>query len=184
MGSKPPPPLFRSALGDRWSELPACVQRLHCVDGVAHFSGRAQVTRGRGVVASLAAWLIGLPEAGEDVPLTVTMTRTPEGEVWERCFAGRRLRSRLTPSPLPNHVRERFGLATYEIELPVKDAALHFPVRRGWLLGIPLPSWLLPTSRSREFAVDGVFHFDVGLYAPLTGGLIVVYRGSLRPDAD
>jgi hypothetical protein len=174
--------LFQSALGDRWRELPSCIQRLHSVRGAETFTGRASVTRGTGLVARLTAWLLGLPNAGEDVQLTVTMVATPDREVWERSFAGRRLRSVLTPSPRPCHFRERFGAATYELELPIEDAALHFPVRRGWLLGIPLPPPLLPTSCTREFAVDGVFHFDVGLYAPLTGSLIVRYRGCLRPD--
>jgi hypothetical protein len=178
-----PLPLFQAALGDKWHELPPCIQRVHAGQGKESFSGRAHVTRGRGLVAALAAWLLGLPTAGEDVPLTVTMTRTPDGEIWDRIFAGRRLRSVLTPSPRPGHLRERFGPATYELELPVADAALHFPVRRGWLLGVPMPPALLPQSCTREFAVDGTFHFDVGLYAPLTGGLIVRYRGCLRPDA-
>jgi hypothetical protein len=181
-GGQPASPLFQFALGDRWLELPPCVRRLHAIEGVESFSGRAQVTRGPGLVARVAAWFVGLPRVGEDVPVTVTMTRTPHGETWERNFAGRRLRSFLTPSPRPNHVRERFGLATYELELPVEEAVLHLPVRRGWILGVPLPSVLLPKSCSREFAVDGEFHFDVGLYAPITGGLIVRYRGSLRPD--
>lgn len=182
-GASPTAPLFRRALGANWHDLPPAIQRLHAGRGVERFSGRAEVTRGRGLVAWLAARLLGLPAAGEDIPLTVTMTATPEGEVWERDFAGRRLRSVLTPSPRPYHVRERFGVAAYELELPVVDAALHFTVRRGWLLGIPLPSRLLPQSCTREFAMDGVFHFDVGLYAPLTGGLIVRYRGRLRPGA-
>ncbi|MFZ1103636.1 MAG: DUF4166 domain-containing protein [Hyphomicrobiaceae bacterium] len=182
-GSQPAAPLFQSALGDRWRELPPCVQRLHSGRNVETFSGRAHIARGRGLVAWLAAWLVGLPKAGADVPLTVTMTCTPDGEVWERSFAGRRLRSVLTPSPKPYHFRERFGLATYELELPVEDAVLHFVVRRGWLLGIPLPSLLLPRSCTREFAADGAFHFDVSLYAPVTGGLIVRYRGCLKPDA-
>jgi hypothetical protein len=182
-GSQPALPLFQAALGDRWHELPPPLQRLHAGRSVQSFSGRAHVTRGRGIVAWLAAWLVGLPKAGEDVPLTVTIACTPAGEVWERSFAGRRLRSVLTPSPRPCHFRERFGLATYELELPVADGVLHFPVRRGWLLGIPLPPLLLPRSCTREFAVGGAFHFDVGLYAPLTGGLIVRYRGRLEPDA-
>jgi hypothetical protein len=177
------PTLFQSALGDRWHELPPCVQRLHAFETATSFSGRAHIARGRGIVAAVAAWLIGLPKAGVDVPLIVTMTRTPAGEAWDRNFAGRHLRSFLMPSSRPGHVRERFGLATYELELPVKEAALHFSVRRGWLLGIPIPSLLLPKSCTREFAVDGVFHFDVGLYAPVTGGLIVRYRGRLRPGA-
>jgi hypothetical protein len=134
-------------------------------------------------MAWLAAWLLGLPPAGQAVALAVVMTRAPRREQWERDFAGRHFRSVLTPSPRPGHVRERFGLANYELELPVLDAALHFNVRRGWLLGIPMPSALLPKSCSREYAVDDVFHFDVGLYAPLSGSLIVRYRGWLRPDA-
>jgi hypothetical protein len=87
------------------------------------------------------------------------------------------------PSPRPFHYRERFGPFTYEQELPVEDGVLHLPVRRGWFLGIPLPSRLLPRSCSKEFAENGTFHFDIGVYAPLTGGLIVRYQGHLRPDA-
>jgi hypothetical protein len=179
----PAPTLFQTALGDKWRDLPPCVQRLHSVQDVESFSGRACVTRGPGLVARLAAWLFGFPNAGEEVPLTVTMTRTPAGETWERNFAGRRFRSFLAPSDRAQHCLERFGPFTYEQELPVEDGLLHFPVRRGWFLGVPLPSLLLPRSCSREFAADGAFHFDVGLYAPLTGGLVVRYQGHLRPDA-
>jgi Domain of unknown function (DUF4166) len=180
----PAPGLFQTALGDKWHELPPCVRRLHSVEGAESFSGRARVTRGRGRLVRVAGWLIGFPEAGDDVPLTITKTRTPLGEIWERNFAGRRFCSYLTPSDRPQHYRERFGLFTYEQELPVERGVLHFPVRRGWVLGIPLPSLLLPRSCSREFAADGAFHFDVGLYAPLTGGLIVRYQGSLGADGE
>jgi Domain of unknown function (DUF4166) len=177
------PTLFQAALGETFHCLPRCVQRLHSVQDAESFSGRARVTRGRGLIALVAAWLFRFPKEGDDVPLTITKTRTARGETWERNFAGRRLRSSLTPSPRPAHYRERFGPFNYEQELPVKDGTLHLPVRRGWLLGIPLPSLLLPGSCSREFAVNGQFHFDVGLYAPLTGVLIVRYRGWLSPDA-
>jgi hypothetical protein len=102
--------LFQEAVGDRWRELPACVRRLHSVEDVESFSGRARVTRGSGLLAWSAASLLGFPEAGDDVPVTVTIARTAEGEVWERNFAGRRMRSVLTPSPRPGHCRERFGL--------------------------------------------------------------------------
>lgn len=49
---------------------------------------------------------------------------------------------------------------------------------------MPLPKFLLPASVSREFVVGGVFHFDVALHAPMGGGLIVRYRGSLVPDRE
>jgi Domain of unknown function (DUF4166) len=59
---------------------------------------------------------------------------------------------------------------------------LHLWVLRGWFLGIPIPRLLLPRSESREFELDGAFHFDVALLAPLGGGLIVRYRGTVSPD--
>ena len=62
------------------------------------------------------------------------------------------------------------------------DGSLSLPMRRGWLLGLPLPGPLLPISDAREYEADGIFHFDVALGAPLGGGLIVRYRGALTPD--
>jgi Domain of unknown function (DUF4166)/Saccharopine dehydrogenase NADP binding domain len=179
----PAPTLFQTALGERWLQLPRSVQRLHSVQDRESFSGRARVTRGRGLLARLAAWCFAFPTAADDVELTLTKTQTPRGEIWERDFAGRRFRSVLTASVRPWHYRERFGALTYEQALPVENATLSFMVERGWFLGVPMPSFLLPRSCAKEFAVNDHFHFDVGLYAPLTGELIVRYQGQIRPDA-
>lgn len=182
MDEAPSPTLFQSALADRWEQLPREAQILHSVHDVESFSGMAQVTRGTSLLARLAALLFGFPQAADQVPLTVTKTRTQTGETWERNFGGRILRSHLTPAPALYRYRERFGLINYELDLPVEDGCMRLPVRRGWLLGIPLPRFLLPGSDSREYAEDGVFHFDVSLTAPLGGGLVVRYRGHLMPD--
>jgi NAD(P)-dependent dehydrogenase (short-subunit alcohol dehydrogenase family) len=179
---EPRPTLFQAALGEAWRDLPSTVRRLHDVHDVESCSGRATVERGRSLPARLAAWFFRFPEAGEDVPVTVTMARTATGETWERNFAGRRFKSHLAPSG-PGRIRERFWVFDYEQDLPVRDGALHFPVRRGWCLGVPIPGPLLPRSDALEFERDGVFHFDVALSAPLGGGLIVRYRGFLVPDA-
>ncbi len=141
------------------------------------FTGRAKVTRGTSLIARSAAWFFSFPKAGEDVPVTITKRRTAYGEIWERNFAGRTFRSYLTPSRRPFHYRERFSVFTYEQELQVADGSLFLPVRRGWLLGIPLPEFLLPKSKAREYDAGGTFNFDVGLFAPITGRLIVRYRG-------
>ena len=174
--------LFQSALAERWHQLPPEVQALHSVQDVESFSGRAQVTRGDSMIARLAAWFFGFPPAAEEVPLTITKTRTEAGEIWERNFGGRVFRSYLTPALDPHRYRERFWLFNYEQDLPVEDGCMRLPVRRGWFLGVPLPTFLLPQSDSREYAQEGAFHFDVALAAPLGGGLIVRYRGQLQPD--
>lgn len=115
------------------------------------------------------------------MPLTITKTRTAYGEVWERNFDGHRFRSHLTPADR-GHFRERFWAFNYELTLPVENGEMHLPVRRGWFLGVPIPRSLLVGSDSREYSVDGEFHFDVSLLAPLGGDLIVRYRGSVTPD--
>lgn len=178
----PSPSFFQSVLAEKWEHLPREVQVLHGVQDIESFSGTAQVTRGNGAIAVLVAWLFGFPPAADRVPLTITKTRTDTGETWERNFGGRTFRSYLTPSPAPHSYRERFGIFNYELDLSVQDGCMRFPVRRGWVLGIPLPRFLLPGSESREYAQDGVFHFDVSLIAPLGGGLIVRYRGQASPD--
>jgi hypothetical protein len=180
---EPAPTLFQAALADRWDALPPAVQRLHSVRGTESFTGRARVVRGRSPIARLAAWLLGFPRAGDDVPLRLTLTCLPHGEAWERSFDGRRLRSRLLPSPRRYCYRERFGAFTFEQALPVKDGVMRLRVRRGWLLGVPLPSLLLPRSCASECAVDGRFQFDIGIHLPVSGALVVRYQGSLAPEA-
>jgi NAD(P)-dependent dehydrogenase (short-subunit alcohol dehydrogenase family) len=178
----PYPTLFQSALADRWSQLPTEHQILHSVQDLDSFSGTAQVTRGRSIIARVAAWIFGFPPAAEDVPVTVTKIRTEKGETWERDFGGRVFRSYLTPAPAPYRYREHFWPFNYELDIPVEQGCMRLTVRRGWFLGFPMPRFLLPKSDSREYVEDGVFRFDVALGAPLGGGLIVRYQGQLQPD--
>lgn len=175
------PCLMQTVLADRWQQLPPEAQALHDVQDVAVFSGSASVTRGKGLIARLVAWLFRFPPAAEQLPVTVTKTRTAAGETWERNFGGKAFLSRVAAAPEPYHFRERFGPFSYELELEPSADGMGLPVRRGWLLGMPLPLSLLPKSESREYVQGGRFHFDVGLTAPLGGGLIVRYRGQLRP---
>jgi saccharopine dehydrogenase-like NADP-dependent oxidoreductase len=176
------PSLFETLLGESWPQLPRSMRRLHRVHDIESFSGRATVTRGSGLMARLIGLLFRFPKAGRDIPVTVTKQCTGRGETWERNFAGRIFRSKLSASPRAGYCREGFIPFTYELELLVRNGSLHLPVRRGWLFGLPLPAFLLPVSEAREYDTDGVFHFDVALRAPLGGGLIVGYEGWLAPD--
>jgi len=174
--------LFQSALADRWSLLPEEMRVLHSVQDMESFSGTAQITHGRSIITQLIAWFVGFPAAGNNVPVTVTKTRTDAGEVWERCFAGKVFQSHCLPSPDIYHYRERFWPLNIELALEVGRGSMGLRVRRGWFLGLPIPGALLPKSESREFVHDGRFQFDIALSAPLSIGLIVRYRGWLVPD--
>ncbi len=175
-------PLFQQALGTRFKSLPESVQELHSQIEYASFSGKAGVTRGQNGLSKLIAAIFGFPKAGTEISVHVEMTCQEDCEVWRRIFDGKAFQSVLTPSR-SNHFKERFGLFTFEMHLPVKSGALHMPVQKGWFLGIPMPKALLPKSETREYEADDTFHFDVSLSAPICG-LLVRYQGWLIRDKE
>ncbi len=178
----PFPMLFPTVLGNDFDRLPAPVRDLHRVIDQRDWRGRAQVTRGAGLLARLAAGIMRFPPAASDVPVTVSMTRKGEAEVWIRDFAGHRFRSYLRQGR-GGALTERFGPLRFRIGLAVKDGRLHYPVVSGTAFGLPIPRALLPQSNSLEAADDqGRATFDVSLSHPVTG-LIVRYQGWLVPSA-
>src|SRR4029077_6379115 len=65
----------------------------------------------------------------------------------------------------PSQHRERFGPFTYEQELPIENGDLHFFLPAAGFSEIPLPPMLVSLSCSKEFAMEGSFHFALGTYA-------------------
>lgn len=187
----PPPdaPLFQRVLGNAWETQPTAWRRLHTVSSTGlTASGRASVERGRGPLARLAARLGGFPPASPDCPVSITMTRAPDGgELWRRDFAGHRFASRqgLGRGRNAHLVVESFGPAAFAFALVRGDGKVTLALRRWTLFGLPLPLWLAPRTQAFETveaAPDGDrFRFDVRLSHPLAG-LIVHYRGWLRPE--
>lgn len=169
--------LFAGVHGLDLASLPSPVRDSHAVFHTRVLKGRASVERGPGVVARLLCGVFGFPATVDDIDVEVTKTREHGRECWQRRFGERIFRSWLRI--VGGRMRERFGPFEFELDLQVAHDALQFPVRRGWLFGLPLPSWLLPTSQACEYAEDGRFHFDVALDAPLGIGRLVRYRGWL-----
>lgn len=177
--SEPLNPIFPRTLGPAFATLPEQVRATHLTAATSRWTGRASVTRGTSLWSRLLATLFRFPPACADTKVEVTKSATAKGETWTRRFGSRTFRSHLKPTP--HGMTERFGPFTFTLGLTVQDGALHYPVAAGRLGPIPLPRWMLPGSETREYAQDGVFHFDVRLLAPLTGALMVHYRGHLAP---
>jgi len=171
--------LFAGVVGIDWSGLPHAVRDSHRGSATRAFRGRGEVRRGRGPMAWLVASLCGFPPSVADIEVEVVKSRDGARERWERRFGRHRFASTLRLRD--GRLRERFGLFEFELDLHVADQALHFPLRRGWLCGLPLPRWLLPISRAREHGQDERLNFDVALIGPLGMGLLVHYRGWLQP---
>jgi hypothetical protein len=175
-------PLYRRVLGDAWERLPPQLQAMHDLNGGLVAEGTATVERGKGVLARLLAMVIGFPQAGTEVPVSVAFSLRDGREYWRRTFAGRSFLSTQEEGQgrFARLVCERFGPVAVGLALVLDGERLRLIVR-GWsLFGIPMPLRLAPHSHSWEFVQDGRFRFHVEISLPVAG-LIVAYRGWLVP---
>lgn len=168
------PPLFRRVLGEGFARLPVPVQALH--SGPGHWTGEAEVERGRGLLARLCARLTRLPPAG-DQPVRVEIRCDADGEHWVRRYAG----AHAMPSRLwvgQGRLRERLGPVVLEYALAADPACLQWRVSAARCCGCPLPARWFAGVIARESGVDGRYRFDVRAELPGVG-LLVHYRGWL-----
>ena len=175
-------PLYRRLLGEAYAALPVPLQAMHDLKADMTAEGTATVTRGRGLLARLAAAIVGFPQAGENVPVRVDFSNENGRERWTRTFAGRSFHSTQEQGRgrFEWLVCERFGPLCAGMALVLDEGKLRLIVRRWSVLGIPLPVWLAPRGDSYEYAANGRFHFHVEIAHPFTG-LIVGYQGWLVP---
>jgi hypothetical protein len=182
--SQTEPVLFQQALGATFQALPETIRSLHTVYDRRRWAGEAKVTRGTSRLGQLLCRIVGFPPAADATPVTVTIERQGDKEIWRRNFGGKTFQSVLSLSGAPGSgvIQERFGPTAFNIHLNLKDGALAYPVRSGSLFGFPLPRWLLPVSEAVEVASDGTFRFDVEISLPGLGR-IVRYQGWLKPSS-
>ncbi len=175
-----PMPLFERVLGADFAKLPPAVQASHQTVAPRRWTGQAQITRGPGLYPRLIAALFRFPKAAAQTPVTVIKTPHHGGERWLRMFGSQTFRSELRQGA--GGMTERFGPFTFDLGLTADADRLDFPVTGGRFWAIPLPKWALPQSHAQETAQNGRFHFDVALHAPITGQMVVHYKGWLHRD--
>lgn len=178
----PTGPIYQQVLGDAFAALPPVMQRLHQPGPVAHWQGRAQVTRGKGRLAGMVAGLFGFPETGQDVPVSVRFrTDAAGGETWQRNFAGRIMVSTQEAGQgrFAHLIVERFGPFAFGLALVLRDSRLYLIPRRWTFFGLPMPRALIPRGESYEAEVAGSFRFHVEITLPLIGP-VVRYEGALQ----
>jgi Domain of unknown function (DUF4166)/Saccharopine dehydrogenase NADP binding domain len=175
-------PLYRRLLGEAYDRMPAALRAMHDLNTGMAAQGAATVTRGEGLLARLAAALVGFPRAGEDVPVRVDFRHENGTERWTRSFAGRSFHSTQGEGRgrAERLLCERFGPLCVGLALVVDQDRLRLIVRRWSLCGILMPHRLAPDCNSYEYAENGRFRFHVEIGHPFTGA-IVAYRGWLVP---
>jgi hypothetical protein len=170
-------PIFRQVLGPDFDHLPDTVKATHDAVAPRVFKGLANVTRGGGLQARIAALILRFPASADDIEVEVTKTPTLQGETWVRRFGTKTFQSHLRATQ--RGMIERFGPLTFQLDMQIQYGMLHFPVAKGWFWFIPIPRFMLPESIATEADIDGTFHFDVLLKSP-TGATLVHYKGWLK----
>lgn len=181
---EPDVPLFRQLLGPAFDDLPPRLRELHDSKDARQWSGVAEIRHGQGMLARMISALVGFPQAGKQVPVSVTFTPEKGKERWTRNFGGRRFSSTQSAGMGKDRylLAERFGIVTVALALVLDGGRLALIPRRWHVLGVPLPGFLLPKGESFESEENGRFCFDVEISLPFVG-LIVAYKGTLEPAA-
>ncbi len=176
-------PLYRRMLDEALDRLPAPLRAMHNLTSDLTAKGRAQVERGDGLLARLAARVIGFPPAGSDVPLTVSFRADQGREIWQRDFGGRIFVSTQEAGQKrwAGLLCERFGPFSFGLALVVDGDKIRLIPRRWSAFGLALPLAWAPGGEAHESVEDGRFRFHVEIRHPLAG-LIVRYRGWLVPS--
>lgn len=175
-----PPPLYRRVMGERFDALPVAVRQIHGVLRDDGASGEATVTGAANALGGLVARIMRFPPAGQ-YQLHVTFAEREGVEHWTRAFGAFAFSSTL--SEAAGSLVERFGPMRFKFDLPSDRCGLEMRMT-GWSVGrVPLPLFLGPQSRAREWEEDGRFCFEVPIALPLVGR-IVHYRGSLAPHGE
>jgi hypothetical protein len=174
--------LYADLMGEAFGRLAPALRAFHGKDSPELWQGRAEVTRGPGALAPLAARLFGFPEAAGDVPVRVTVRRSANGESWTRDFGGRVFTSHHTRGSgrFAGLAVERFGPFRFGLAVVEQEGKLGLVVRRWSVFGLSLPKLLMPWSNAWEEEAGGLFRFDVDIRLPGVGQ-VVRYRGWLKP---
>src|SRR3546814_15682336 len=90
--------LYRQILGPAFDMLPPWVRELHDSKTARRWRGHAEVRRGTGLLARIAAVMMRFPSAAERVPLPVAFDPDDDGERRPRTFGGRRFSSPHSPT--------------------------------------------------------------------------------------
>ena len=130
-------PLYARILGSAWQSLPLPIRHMHDVRGRHTAKGRAKVERRRGLLARLAAAIIGFPPACADAPVVVEFSPSKSGEIWTRTFGKHSFVSHQSSGHGRSQhlLREQFGPLRFDMALVAGGERLSLVLRRWSILG-------------------------------------------------
>jgi hypothetical protein len=152
--------------GTSFNKLDPLLQKLHLSGG--ELTGTIELGFGNGLAGLLGKRLakkMQLPLAGTH-QLMVSISHSEHGLHWHRQFNNSNLVSSL------------FVPVTLTLTVDIEDGGWTWRVLSVSLFGMPIPTWLMPTSHAYKRIEHGRYQFYVGFRYPLLGNLIS-YQGVL-----
>jgi hypothetical protein len=173
------PSLYRRVLGASFDQLPAVLQHFHDDPEGGRARGTVRVERGRGLFRNVAASVLGMPRAGEDVPVSLSVAVRGDCEEWVRHFGKQRVRSIQWASG--TLLFERRGPVSFSSALVVRGSRLIYEFREAWFAGVPLSASFSPYVDGYVDAGEKGWRLVVHIFAPFLGE-IVRYEGWVEPE--
>jgi Domain of unknown function (DUF4166) len=171
-------PIFARILAKDFAAIPPPIQQMHDDRDEKRYVGHCDIEHDQGLLGSLIRRIARLPSAGNNVPLTVTINRHGNSEVWRRQFANQTMTSQLWCDGIL--LREHLGPATLYFQLQFLNQTVQWRLSKISVLGIALPAGLFKGVRAEESVRHGQYYFDVQAKLPWIG-MLVRYRGLLSP---
>jgi hypothetical protein len=171
--------LYRRLLAERFEQLHPVLQGFHGSGREARGAGAFRVLRPPDRLRNAVAGLLGLPPAGDHVPLRLEVCPEGPAERWVRSFGGHRFVT--LQSAWNGLLLEATGPACLGFALAVEGGGLAFASRRAWLFGIPLPRCCAPAVAAVSVPQGPGWRVQVRVRVPLLGEL-VRYEGSVVPE--
>jgi len=164
-------------MGDSFSRLSPLLQKSHL--GRSRLSGVANVKQGN-AVAKLICRVFKLPEAGQDIDLTVNCEHSSDSMSWSRNFNGKFMNSIFRRKG--DHLVETLGPFALILKIVEQNGDLEYQFEKTRFFGLPVPNFLAPQITAAESEEEGRYRFSVVVTMLLVGPLIS-YGGLLTVES-
>ncbi len=171
--------------GKNFSELDPLLQDLHRNGG--ELSGIVNLEFGSGlagVIGRKLAIKLGLPNSAGKQNLKVFIAHQGGSLHWIRQFnSNQRMVSVFTPNGHypTGYWSETTGKLSLNLGVKILDGGWYWIQRKVKFMGVPMPTWLFPSSHAYKRIKNGMYEFSVTLTLPMVGKL-VSYNGVLTPN--
>jgi len=171
--------------GDDFGELHPNLQQLHTTGG--ELRGTVNIGYGDGIAGIVGRRLgrkLGLPEAKQSIPLTVTISHHDEYLLWSRKFGdAHKMESKFRPvGNYPDgYWLEETGNIEIALGVDIDDGGWCWQQRTTKVRGIKIPKFILPRINAGKTIHSDKYKFHVRVDHPWLGHLLS-YHGLLTAD--